>query len=419
MNKERKIFVFADWVGLNGPILMGTLFCIGSRGKEIYQFEYDPEWIKSKAAQILDPGLMHFSGRQFPSENTGNFGLFFDSMPDRWGRQLMTRREAINAKLENRKQKPLTDSDFLLGVDDFQRSGGLRLKLSKDGSFLNNDPEFKTPPWTSLRDIEFASIKYESNKFAMDKEAMKWFKMLLAPGSSLGGARPKAGVKAPDGALWIAKFPSKNDEIDVGAWEKVIHELAKISGIRVPDAKAQRFSQKHHTFLSKRFDREITGERIHFASAMTMLQHKDGDDYISGVSYMEMIPAILKLCSNPNDDLEELWRRIVFFILVKNTDDHLRNHGFLLVKNAWQLSPAYDMNCNPYGTGLNQNIDEFNNDLDLDLALSVAGYFRVNKQRSKEIIRDIEKSITQLLRIAKGYGIPKNETDFIADSLAS
>ncbi len=412
---DKSIFIFADWAGLKSSTFLGTLYCSKLRGKEIYQFEYDKEWLKSKFAIEIDPNLRLFSGRQYPQETSGNFGVFLDSMPDRWGKQLMLRREAIKARQENRKPQTLVESDFLLGVDDNQRLGGLRFKLQKTGEFLNCDPDFKTPPWTLLRDLEYASFKYESDKFQNNPETIKWFNMLLAPGSSLGGARPKAGIKDPSGALWIAKFPSTKDDIDVGGWEMVVNRLAQLSGLSVAKAQAIKLSSEHHTFLSKRFDRNDKDERIHFASAMTMLQYKDGDNFTTGVSYLEMIPLLLKYGFNPIRDLEELWRRIIFSILVKNTDDHLRNHGFLLTKQGWTLSPAYDINPNIYGNGLKINISENDNSLDLDLALSVSEYFRIKLRDAENIIDKIKQNLSQWRKIALEYQIPKGEIDLMSE----
>lgn len=417
-NDYKNILVFADWSGIHGPKLMGTLFCNKLRGKEIYQFEYSKGWLQSKFGFYLDPGLQLFQGRQFPKSSTGNFGLFLDSMPDRWGRQLMMRREAINAKAENRKPIHFDNSDFLLGVDDYQRLGALRFKLTKDGPFLNNDPEFKTPPWSLLRDLEFASLQYESDRFQKNPENLKWFKLLVDPASSLGGARPKAGVKDPSGCLWIGKFPSKNDDINVGAWEMVINQICRKAGIRVPEAKAIRLSSNHHTYLSKRFDRDCQNNRFHFASAMTMLEHQDGDDFTTGASYLEMVPFILKFGCNPKLDLEELWKRIMLSILIKNTDDHLRNHGFLLDKKGWSLSPAYDININPNGLGLKLNIDEFNNDLDINLGFSIAEQFRVSQENAKTIFRQIEKSIRAIPAIAGDLNIDKHEIEYMIDVLS-
>ena len=243
----------------------------------------------------------------------------------------MKRREAIAAKLEKRKEKTLFQEDFLLGVFDQQRMGALRFKLSEDGPFLNDNATLAAPPWTSLRELDFASLQLEKETLS-DTESLRWLNILLAPGASLGGARPKAGVTDEKGNLWIAKFPAAADHADTGAWEMVANVLAKDAGIDVATGQAKRFNDKRHTYLSKRFDRIGTKRRVHFASAMTLLGGSDGAE---GMSYLDLAAFIIKNGADPKQDLEELWRRIVFNIAVKNTDDHLRNHCFLLTAGGW------------------------------------------------------------------------------------
>ncbi len=392
---------------------MGRLFVSRLRGKEVFQFEYDPPWLENEWVFQLDPELHRYSGRQFPTSEKTNFGVFLDSMPDRWGRQLMLRRESILARNEDRKPRQLFDSDYLLGVYDLQRQGALRFKLAGESSFLNDDSTVAVPPWSSLRELEHACNIVERDE-GDASASMQWLNMLMAPGSSLGGARPKAGVMDSSGSLWIAKFPSQNDDCDVGAWEMIVNELAKKAGLRVAEGRITRLQSRHHTFLSKRFDRTATGKRVHFASAMTMLQRNDGDDYSTGASYLEIADFIMRYGSNPDADLEELWSRIVFSMLVKNTDDHLRNHGVILKSDGWSLSPAYDMNPNPKGHGLRLNISENDNSLDLDLALSVAEYFRVNNARAGIIIKRITDTIASWRSFAASHNLSDPETDMMA-----
>jgi len=290
--------------------------------------------------------------------------------------------------------------------------GALRFKLNEDGSFLNDNKDMASPPWTSLRELEQASLKFEEDDID-DLEYLKWINLLIAPGSSLGGARPKASVIDTANNLWIAKFPSRNDEKNVAAWEMVVNVLAKNVGINVAEGKVERFNNKYHTYLTKRFDRTGKGERIHFASAMTLLGHKDGEDS-SGASYLELVEFITKHGAIVDKDLEELWRRIVFSICVKNTDDHLRNHGFLLTEAGWILSPAYDINPNEYGKGLSLNISDKDNSLDIDLALEVAGYFRLDKKKANQIIEHIKDTVRSWRELAVKYKIPKAEQDRMA-----
>ena len=268
MAVDRKIiYVYESFSG-DVPQLLGTLFVDHVRGKESYSFEYETDWLKkSNYAISLDPDLQMFAGRQYPVGDKDIFGIFADSSPDRWGRVLMTRRERIIADQEGRKPRKLLNSDFLLGVYDETRMGAIRFKLDSKGPFLSADDKTPTPPWTSLRTLEEAARQFENDESGLEQ---KWVKQLIKPGSSLGGARPKATVVDADGNLWIAKFPSKHDEFNVGAWEKAVHDLAKMCGLNVPESKLTSFSKYGSTFLVKRFDRD-GDRRIHFASAMTML----------------------------------------------------------------------------------------------------------------------------------------------------
>lgn len=407
----KQILVYADWDGLKEPLLIGHLTADMVRGKEIFSFAYAEEWLQSPNSQLLDPDLQLFAGPQYLGDDKPNFGLFLDSSPDRWGRVLMKRHEAILARQEERKQATLNETDFLLGVYDGNRMGGLRFKLSADGPFMSHQKDLAAPPWVNLRDLEYASLRLEKDDIKDDEE-LKWLNLLLAPGSSLGGARPKASISDIDGNLWIAKFPSLNDDRDIGAWEMVVHELAGKSGLDVAPAKLQKFSGRHHTFLTSRFDR-IGQKRIHFASAMTLLGYMDGTDHHNGVSYLELAGFIQQNGRNVSSNLKELWSRIVFNILVKNIDDHLRNHGFLLRPDGWELSPAYDMNAIPEGNGLTLNISEDDNSLDLDLALQVSPHFRIKPAEAAEIIDRIKKAVGQWQDIASAYKLSRKEQEMM------
>lgn len=404
------ILVYADWRELNEPTLMGTLSVAHTKGREVFSFTYDKKWLEKGLSQNLDPDLQLFSGPQYLSTEKKNFGIFLDSSPDRWGRVLMDRREAILAKQENRKAKNLFEEDYLLGVFDSHRMGALRFKLSPDGPFLNDNRGLASPPWTSLRELEFASLQLENNELN-DEELMKWISLLLAPGASLGGARPKASVTGPNENLWIAKFPSVKDKIDIGAWEMVAADLSRTVGIQTPKSMIRKFNNDHHTFLSNRFDRHVDGSRFHFASAMTLLGHTDG---VEGVSYLDLAEFIMKNGGNVDEDLQELWKRIVFNIAVKNTDDHLRNHGFILTSSGWILSPAYDVNPVYFGKGLTLNISETDNSLDFDLAISVAHYFRIENDIAKNIVTEVRQAVRGWTGLAKKYRIPKQDQDLMA-----
>ncbi len=396
---------------MKDPVLIGILYSERLRGKEIFSFEYDNNWLKSDYAQLLDPDLQLYQGTHYLSNNKSNFGMFLDSAPDRWGRLLMQRREAAMAKIEDRDRQTLYETDYLLGVFDGHRMGALRFKLEKDGPFLDDTIEKATAPWTSLRELEEISLKLEDDAAIEDPRYIEWLSILFAPGSSLGGARPKASIVDTHGNLWIAKFPSRADQADTGGWEIVSYELAKAAGIQMAESQAKKFSGKNHTFLTRRFDRTQSIERIHYASAMTMLGYKYGDSYENGVSYLEMVEFLSANGANIKADLEELWRRIVFSICVSNVDDHLRNHGFILTPKGWVLSPAFDINPTETGTGLKLNISETDNSLNLDLAMEVHEYFRLSESRAIQIMDQVKNSVRRWRNIALHYGISKLEQE--------
>ena len=417
MALERKeIWVYAHWDGIEAPFLMGSLYVTPSRGKEIFSFEYDKRWLQSDYAQIIDPGLQLFEGAQYLNDAKSNFGIFLDSSPDQWGRVLMMRKEAANTRKENRRPKTLMESDYLLGVYDHNRMGGLRFKSAQDGAFLDDNAAMAAPPFAALRDLEFASLQLEKEDAPDNPEYLKWLNMLMVPGSSLGGARPKANIQDIDGSLWIAKFPSQNDRQDMGAWEMLAYRLAIQSGIEMAPSRIQKFSHHQHTFLTQRFDRKIDGTRIHFASAMTLLGYTDGTDYQDGVSYLELLEFLIQNGADVDNDLKKLWRRIAFNVCISNTDDHLRNHGFLLTDSGWILSPAYDINPTPNGTGLKLNISENDNALDLDLVREIAPYFRLKEKEANAIISTIQQNVGQWQQIAMDLGIPRNEMELMKNA---
>ncbi|OFY68090.1 MAG: toxin HipA [Bacteroidetes bacterium RBG_13_43_22] len=413
-NNHKNIYVFAHWAGMKEPVFMGELKAEYSRGKEIFSFSYSESWLKSSYSQILDPELQFYSGSHYMSDEKQNFGVFLDSAPDRWGRLLMRRREAALARSEGRTEKTLRESDYLLGVFDGHRMGALRFKKDPEGPFLNNNEKLASPPWTSIGELEQISLRLEDDEAFDDPDYFKWLMMLVNPGSSLGGARPKASVIDFNKTLWIAKFPSKSDIKDIGGWEMVAHELARNAGLNVAVSKIQKFSSKHYTFLTKRFDRTNEGERIHFASTMTMLGYTDGPDLLDGVSYLEIVDFLTNNGADIENDLCELWRRIVFNIFISNTDDHLRNHGFILTDKGWILSPAFDINPNEDGTGLSINISLDDNSLSLDIPLEVAEFFRLNRDQGLKIIEKVKKSVSSWRRVASKYKLPKSEQELMA-----
>lgn len=408
-----EIYVYADWRELKErPVFMGTLEVLHTKGHQVVSFDYDKEWIKKGLAQNLDPDLQYYSGPQYLNNEKANFGLFMDSSPDRWGKTLMDRHEAIIAREQGRKPRKLFEEDYLLGVYDQHRSGGLRFKIEGSENFQHEEKGLAAPLWISIRELEQASIALEKDMLN-DELAKKWIDILIAPGASLGGARPKASVLDEKGNLWIAKFPSANDTYNVGAWEMVVNEMAIQAGIGVAEGMVKQYNSQHHTYLSKRFDRTATAERVHFASAMTLLGQNDG---ATGVSYLQLAEFIMQQGATPDADLEQLWRRIVFYIAIKNTDDHLCNHGFLLTQNGWQLSPAYDINPIYFGTGLSLNISETDNSLHFDLAHEVAKYFRISSANADDIIASTQKVVKKWMHIASKFQILSKEQDLMASA---
>lgn len=403
-SNQKAILVYDDF-SFNTPVLLGKLYVDVIKGGENYSFEYDDTWLqKTRLSVTLDPDLLPYGGRQYPNKKN-IFGLFADASPDRWGRVLMNKRERLLAEKEARKPKKLNDSDFLLGVYDETRMGGIRFKLEENGEFLSDDKETAAPPWATLRTLEEASRQFENDATAFNE---KWLNQLLKPGSSLGGARPKATVQDTNGDLWIAKFPSKNDDNNTGAWEKVVHDLARMCELNVPESKLETFSKLGSTFLVKRFDRDGK-KRIHFASAMTLLGKTDGASAVDGSSYLDIVSFIKSNGCNPQKDLIELWKRIVFNMAVSNTDDHLRNHAFILTNKGWTLSPLYDVNPVPYGDELSLNVNSDDNRISIALAIDSASYFNIKEDDAKEmahniitIVRDNWEKLAHKYKITRG-----------------
>lgn len=402
----KTIFVYENWLS-DKPSLLGRLYVDTVRGGESYAFEYNDAWLSNPAAVMLDPDLNLYKGRQYPIDKK-NFGLFADSSPDRWGRVLMKRRERILADKEGRKPNVLYESDFLLGVYDETRMGALRFSLEEGGTFLSDDKTTAAPPWATLRTLENASREFEKDERGLSD---KWLNQLLKPGSSLGGARPKATVQDPNGELWIAKFPSKHDEGNTGAWEKVVHDLARMCGLNVPESKLEHFSKDGSTFLVKRFDRSGS-RRLHFSSAMTMLGKTDGASAVDGTSYLDIVSFIKSNGVSAKDDLIELWKRIVFNMAVSNTDDHLRNHGFILTPKGWRLSPLYDVNPVPRGDELSLNVSESDNRISLDLAIETAHYYGIKEADATKLAENILAMVRDNWeRLAKECGLNRSDIE--------
>ena len=407
MSTKTDIYVYAHWIGMQEPKIVGILSAQQAKGKKAFSFEYDKDWLKSGQQFLLDPDIQLYGGPQYPNQKE-NFGIFLDSMPDTWGRTLMKRREAQLAREKNVKPKTLYDIDFLLGVFDESRMGALRFKIDLVGEFLDNDKVTSTPPWASIRELQNAAFIFEND--INNEDVNRYLSVLITPGSSLGGARPKANILDADKSLWIAKFPSKTDTIDKAAWEFLAYQLATKAGIEMAPCHMERILGKHHTFFTKRFDRK-NGERIHFASAMTMTGNNEDTIRDNQASYLDIAEFISNHGANIEANLHQLWRRIIFNIAISNTDDDLRNHGFILTKEGWILSPAYDLNPSIDKDGLALNIDTDNNELDFDLAKSVGEYFRLNNNQMEEIIQQVLGVTTKWKTMANEIGISRSEQE--------
>jgi len=416
------IAIYIDWPGMETPLRLGTLNARNGPGREIFDFEFDSAALgNSELVKVqLDPRLGYYEGPQYPPSGEQIFGMFSDASPDRWGRLLMQRRLEREQRFGRvDKSMRLHESDYLLGVHDEYRVGALRLRLNDSGDFMDNRHGVAAPPFVDLRALEAASLAIERDEGNTAPEGEDWLRMLIAPGGSLGGARPKASVIDPAGQLWIAKFPSVRDNTDVGGWELVVHTLARGCGVEVPQSSVRKFASRYHTFLVKRFDRTDNGRRLHFASAMTLTGRKDGDDASTGASYLEIARVLVEQGAQTDNDLRQLWLRVVFSMLVCNADDHLRNHGFILVPGrGWRLSQAYDMNPVAGARELKLNVSENDNAIDLDLAMSVAPYFRLKDGDALALLEDCKHVVKQWSKVATELGISSREQERMASAFA-
>ncbi|MBN3043845.1 type II toxin-antitoxin system HipA family toxin [Pectobacterium brasiliense] len=399
--------VYASWMPIDTPLLVGHLTFAETSRAGVFSFTYDKHFLASDYRLQIDPLLALHSGELYNDSADKNFRAFLDSSPDRWGRILMQRRAAIECRKGLRATTKLTELDYLLGVHDSYRMGGIRFKMAESQDFLDNNTEFSAPPMASLRELEHAAMHIERDDNIDSDDYYRWLKMLISPGSSLGGARPKACVTDADGHLWIAKFPNQNDTFDVGAWEMVCYQLALAAGVDMFPSEIRKFSSEYHTFLTKRFDR-VGDKRIHFSSAMTQLQYYDGEQS-DGASYLEIAEFLSNSGAQTKADLAQLWRRIVFNIAVSNTDDHLRNHGFLLTDRGWKLSPAYDLNPIVGKHGLHLNITDTANELDYALAFEVIDFFRLSREDATRIYDEVLGAVKGWQTVANQLGINRSE----------
>ncbi|MFQ1064324.1 type II toxin-antitoxin system HipA family toxin [Bordetella trematum] len=379
------------------------------------RFHYERDWLQDPRAFALDPDLSLDEHPFFPKPELGNFGIFLDSSPDRWGQTLMKRREALQAKDERRPPRTLYAWDFLIGVQDLTRQGALRVRRPGTEAFLG-DEKMAAPPVTTLRELE--AVAYQlSNRRIDDLDALrKWLAVLVAPGASLGGARPKANFTEADGSLWIGKFPARDDDRDIGAWEYVVHQLAQKAGIDVPPARLIKLNNDFHTFCVQRFDR-ANGSRRFYASAMTLLRKTQSE----GTSYLELAQFIRAQgdAEHADADLEQLFRRVAFNVAVGNRDDHLRNHGFVLGKTGWRLAPAFDVNPNIDKAEHVLNIDDVDNRPSLETVLSTAAFYGLDDVQARQIVDQVLMVVDHWRDAARRMHISAADIDLTAGAFSA
>lgn len=405
-----KLLIYADFDWLNDIELIGELSYESLRGSDSYGFKFDNNWLKKYGNLFISSDLNNYPGQQYTQPGKDIFGCFSDALPDRWGRTLLKSREQILAADEKRAVRHLSSFDYLKGIDDSSRMGGFRFKEIDKDYFINSDNTLRIPPITSIRELIHASHEVEKSEEQNELPDKRWLTQLIQPGSSLGGARPKASVIGTDKTLYIAKFPSRKDDYNSGLWEHFCHVLAKKAGIKCASTKVITTSDKYHTLLSRRFDRTPEGKRIHFASAMTLLGFSDGDNASTGHGYLDIVDFIIQSCTDVNKNLQELYRRIAFNICIGNSDDHFRNHGFLLTPKGWTLSPAYDMNptSNEYQSLL---IDNSTNQADLSILLEACESYMINKDTANQIISEVVTVIKEWKALANKLGIANREME--------
>jgi serine/threonine-protein kinase HipA len=395
---DKRLLVYVDLE--NEPHLVGRMWARSTRGRESATFEYDRAWLSDPRRFALEPALVLSHGPQHTAAGRRLFGAFGDSAPDRWGRLLIQREERRKAREENRAPHTLTESDYLLGVADVARQGALRFSESEGGPFLATGVQI--PPLVRLPALLNAALQITA-----DGGSDEDLKLLLAPGSSLGGSRPKASVIDRDGSLAIAKFPQHGDLLPTNEWEATALTLAGKSGIATPDWRIEDVA-KRPVLLLRRFDR-VGEQRIPFLSAMSMLDAEDNDQR----SYLEIADALRQYGARPEGDCAQLWRRIVFSILIANTDDHLRNHGFLYdAAGGWRLAPAYDLNPVPLDIkprALTTAINEVDGTASLELAFEVAEHFALKQDAARSIVAEVRAAVTNWHSVAKAVGLSGNE----------
>lgn len=413
----KKILVYADFDWLQQIELVGELSMDSIRGGETYGFKFDASWLKNHADVLLSDDINNYVGMQYTQQGKDIFGCFSDSLPDRWGRTLVLRREQILAEEEKRPVRRLSSMDYLLGIDDASRMGGFRFKEEQNGEFINSTNDLQIPPITSIRELIAASQEIELSEEKNTLPEKKWLMQLVHPGTSLGGARPKASVMDDKKQLYVAKFPSRKDLYDVGLWEHFAHLIAKSAGITCAETKVITAGSKYHTLLSRRFDRTEDGKRIHFASAMTMLGLTDGQNASTGNGYLDIVDFIVQSCCDVEKNLQELFRRVAFNIAIGNSDDHFRNHGFLLTSKGWTLSPAYDLNPT-LSRDQSLLINSYTTESNLDILLESCGDYMLTANVASQIICDVNNALSTWTQVATTIGLPQSEQNMFKDRFA-
>lgn len=413
----QKLLVYADFDWLKEPALMGELSYESLRGGDSYGFSFDEEWLRRAGELFLSADLNNYPGVQYTAAGCDIFGCFSDALPDRWGRTLLNRREQLLAQEEGRPLRRLSSFDYLLGIDDYSRMGGFRFKERADADFINSTPTLRVPPLANIRDLEFAARQIEQSEQQNVLPDKKWIAQLIQPGSSLGGARPKASVIDTDGLLCVAKFPSRQDDYDAELWEHLSHMLANRAGISVAETRVLQTSDRRHTLISQRFDRTKSGKRIHFASAMTLLGLHDGDNATNGHGYLDIVDFIIRYGADVDNNLRELYRRVAFNICIGNSDDHFRNHGFLLTPKGWTLSPAYDLNPT-LSRHQSLLITATSNEADLSLLGDASEEYMLSRPIADSIISEVCNALKDWQTLASQLGVPKREIASFADRWA-
>lgn len=402
-----KLLVYADWVGLEEPALIGVLQYDRKGADEVYSFCFDNLWLDKHKDLFLSADLENWSGWQYSAEKNAIPGMFTDVMPDRWGRLLLRRWEQVLAQNEKRSARQLPSYGMLMLIHDKGRMGGLRFKTDPQGEFINNDTHLSTPSFTKLRDLEYWCKEFEERESRKLPPEEKWLAHLIVPSIGLGGARPKVNILDEKGDLNIAKFPSHNDTEDKELWEHFAHLMGKHCGINTAQTRLLE-GKKYHILLSRRFDRTESGQRIHTASAMTLLGLKDGCNANTGNGYLDIVDFILQYTGNPEKNIRELYRRVAFNICIGNSDDHFRNHSFLLTEDGWTLSPAYDINpTNDRSQAL--LISKDSSMSDLKTLLDAANDYMIDKEEAKNIICDVQMKFGEWRKVARQLQISNME----------